>query len=362
MQKSDISESTVRKMVYDHIIKNDLKKIKGEIFLFDKVILPFKVTRIDILYKQNESDVKEFSGISVNYKIVIDLQKTLGCGDKKQYIKNVIFDKLEYKTSLRDTKLKSLNITLSDKIKPKLDEYLEFDSSELFIPGALVRIFGGAIRDSIAGQEINDIDLLVGSKSLQYVEYVLESNGYSYIKQLTPKDLSSVYTDIKVINEPHSWIKGNKVVQIIRPATNMNIRRTSKSKPERFDREQFNEKVYTDSFKDLIRNVDISCCGVSYDGDNVYENYQDAVKHCKSGIFMVNKKAKMYSERRITHRVVKLEERGWKKVDPGTATNRDIKIDMILDKEKLDYVLEWSSDTYYGDKLPDGDFDDLFII
>ena len=50
----------------------------------------------------------------------------------------------------------------------------------------------------------------------------------------------------------------------------MNIRKTSKSKPERFDKEILNQQIYEKSFKDLIRNVDISCCGVSYDGENVY--------------------------------------------------------------------------------------------
>ena len=49
-------------------------------------------------------------------------------------------------------------------IKKRLDEYLEFDSDSLFYPTQsgliLARIFGGAVRDSIAGQKINDIDLL----------------------------------------------------------------------------------------------------------------------------------------------------------------------------------------------------------
>ena len=53
-------------------------------------------------------------------------------------------------------------------IKEKLDEYLEFDSNLLFNRTPieehsikfkrLVRVFGGAIRDIIAGQKINDVD------------------------------------------------------------------------------------------------------------------------------------------------------------------------------------------------------------
>ena len=41
-------------------------------------------------------------------------------------------------------------------IKEKLDEYLEFDSNELFnFKNSLVRVFGGAIRDIIANMPIN---------------------------------------------------------------------------------------------------------------------------------------------------------------------------------------------------------------
>jgi hypothetical protein len=38
------------------------------------------------------------------------------------------------------------------------------------------------------------------------------------MESLTPKDLSSIYTDIRVINEPHSWLKVDKIIQLIRPA------------------------------------------------------------------------------------------------------------------------------------------------
>jgi len=58
-------------------------------------------------------------------------------------------------------------------IKDRLDDYLEFDSNQLFEKGLLTRIFGGAIRDSIAGQKINDIDLLTGAKSMIFVRQIL---------------------------------------------------------------------------------------------------------------------------------------------------------------------------------------------
>lgn len=43
-------------------------------------------------------------------------------------------------------------------VKEKINQYLELDSQELFID-PLVRIFGGAVRDSIAEDEIRDVDI-----------------------------------------------------------------------------------------------------------------------------------------------------------------------------------------------------------
>jgi predicted nucleotidyltransferase len=224
---------------------------------------------------------------------------------------------------------------LKDKIKLKLDEYLEFDSDLLFRlekPSdnnklqikTLIRVFGGAIRDIIADMPINDVDILVGAKTYKRLYSILESNGYKNMKILSPKDLSSVYSDIRIINEPHTWIKGHKVIQIIRPVINTYYR-----------------KSYEEGFVNLIQNVDISCCGISYDGNRVYENYPNAISHslCKS--FKCNESAKMYSEKRFLHRKYKLMDRGWSEID-SISESRDFKINSILGEDKkLEYIKEY---------------------
>jgi len=181
------------------------------------------------------------------------------------------------------------------------------------------------------------------------------------MESLTPKDLSSIYTDIKIINEPHSWVKEDKIIQLIRPAGGLlktrettpgceqkrrviglaNILIHASDALKEIQKPEIRESIYKKSFIDLIRNVDISCCGVSYDGEKVYENYESAVSHCKNGIFIINKEAKMYSNKRIIHRTTKLIGRGWEEVNPGVATNRDLKIDKILDEDILDYIPEY---------------------
>jgi hypothetical protein len=231
-------------------------------------------------------------------------------------------------------------------IKEALDEYLEFDSKLLFnrVPISseygvkvkrLVRIFGGAIRDIIAGQPINDIDILVGSQSCKLVELTLEENGYTYIESLTPKDLASVYSDIHVINEPRTWMKGTKIVQLIRPV--IPVKRDS------------DLRYYERGFVDLIQNVDISCCGVSWDGETLYENYPNSIFHCQNKVFFVNSKAKMYSHKRISHRTYKFLERGWTRIEDGTAVHRDQRIEAILnEKDPIEYTSELPDGVYGG--------------
>jgi hypothetical protein len=209
-----------------------------------------------------------------------------------------------------------MDITQEDKIRKSLSDYLEFDSDELFKSKFnLVRVFGGAIRDTIADQTIHDVDILCGSKAMRYIEMILEQNGYQYMEMLNGKDLQEMYSEIHIINEPHTWVKGKKIVQLIRPALGL---------------DGSDESIYRKGFKDLISNVDLSCCGVSYDGEKLYEDYPNAIIHCQSKVYSVNNFAKMYSRKRIHHRTAKLIERGWKLTENVTNVNRDMKIERIF--------------------------------
>jgi hypothetical protein len=237
-------------------------------------------------------------------------------------------------------------------IKEKLDEYLEFDSNLLFNRTPieeysiklkrLVRIFGGAIRDIIAGQPINDVDILVGAQSSKLVELTLKEAGYTYMKSLAPKDLSSVYTHIQIINEPKTWIKGTKIVQLIKPV----IKTTDL-------------RYYEMGFVDLIQNVDISSCGVSWDGVHLYENFPNAIAHCQNLSFYINKMAKMYSRQRSSLRRYKFIERGWREIEMNdAAVARDQRIDNLLgDKPAIEFVSELPKGVYGGSFKDNNGFD-----
>ncbi len=207
---------------------------------------------------------------------------------------------------------------LNKKIKKRLDDYLEFDSDDLFKVGDLIRVFGGAVRDSIAEMEINDVDILCAPKSHKSLSEFLIKKGYKLNTHLGGKRLHEMYTNVNNISEPHTFIKGEKIIQLIRPSVNKDFLP--------------NIGGFLGVFNRLVENVDISCCGVSYDSNGLREDFKNAILHCQNLVFSRNENGSMYDYTRYNHRSVKLKERGWKKIENTTQNNRDLKINNILDE------------------------------
>lgn len=242
-------------------------------------------------------------------------------------------------------------------IKETLGEYLEFDSSVLFsgkvlFPGTsmmgyprqkpMVRIFGGAIRDIVAGQPIRDVDILVGAIAAKTVAGILEKNGYSLIEGQWGKEIGAMYSDIHVISEPWTFMKGKKIVQLIRPAISIKDKMLK-------DKSMPSDRIYEKEFVNLIQNVDISCCGLSWDGKTLYENYPNAISHCINLSFEENRGAKMYSRKRAEERKHKLITRGWQLIESSDAIARDQRIDALLsDSQPIEYTSELPEGTYGG--------------
>lgn len=234
-------------------------------------------------------------------------------------------------------------------IKKRLDDYLGFDSNELLRPKKIIvegiprtvakfrqivgepfiRIFGGAIRDSIAGKNIHDVDIVLGSKMLHTAEAVLHSKGFVYMENLTGKDLGAMYKDLKIIDEPRTWLnpKNMAIVQLIRPAG----------------------FTADNPIAAVVQNVDISCCGVSWDGEKLYENHPDAVLHCQTMHYQTNYSGKMRTGR-TSNRTWKLDSRGWKPLK-GYYSIRDLRIHAVLELEEIEFVTEHGKEqiTYNND-------------
>jgi hypothetical protein len=85
-----------------------------------------------------------------------------------------------------------------------------------------------------------------------------------------------------------------------------------------------------------MKQIDLSCCGVSYDGKTIKENYLNAIFHCNNRWYSINKKGKMYNDDRTISRTNKLDSRGWTNIDflkPEQKQNLDRfkKLECILD-------------------------------
>lgn len=184
---------------------------------------------------------------------------------------------------------------LTKKVKDRLDEYLGFDSDEIFKQGD-AKIFGGSIRDSIADMPINDIDIICGPLTSKKMHEFVQSKGYIFQPDLIKKDLSSVYHDLRIINEPWTYVKnGVRSIDIIRPVGKQNLSPVD----------------YKNHMTFMIENVDISCCAVSYDGRTISEAHEKAILHCTSKICTTNPSALMSHHARLSLRKHKLMERGW---------------------------------------------------
>jgi len=84
-------------------------------------------------------------------------------------------------------------------------------------------------------------------------------------------------------------------------------------------------------FIKILSEVDLSCCGVSYDGELLFEQIDDAVLHAKKRVYVEMNNNEMNSRHnkkledtessydRINKRIAKLEDRGWRRYRGSVA-------------------------------------------
>jgi len=253
---------------------------------------------------------------------------------------------------------------ITDKIIKRISDYVEFDIYEAFDQSDYITIYGGAVRDSIAGLDIHDVDILCMSESaIALRNYIVEHCGY---KNLDLYDLDSInmYKGISLISEPWTFINSNnKIIQIIRPNyTHCNGIITNYNNYNNIT------SSYIKSYVDLIKNVDLSCCGVyiekidmSIDNSNnkkriiLKESCKNAISHCLSKSFEINNWAKLYNQERTLYREWKLENRGWFNLYPTKfghnqnnnilKHNRHIKISLLELESDYNYKM-WTDYEY----------------
>jgi len=201
---------------------------------------------------------------------------------------NLILDEVEDSIHSTDSETSLVKERISNYFGSNIDELLSLAKGDAIV-------YGGAVRDSIANLEIHDIDIMALPKASRIIAEKLLQMEFKSIP-FTKVDIASLYTGLHIINEPWTFIKSNTIVQIIRPVV----------KPGESPRK---------ALKSCIDNVDISCCGVAYIPNALWETCQDALLHCRHKVFRVLKENLLYRPDRISHRTAKLCDRGWKDLD-----------------------------------------------
>lgn len=194
-------------------------------------------------------------------------------------------------------------------------------------------IFGGAIRDAIIGAQINDLDILVKSKSYWKICHFLQKEGFSQIEQ-DEDGLAKAYKELHIIHEPTTFIKNGVKIQLIRPA-----RKTEPSKNDPNDR---NDRL---NLLNFIANCDIRCCSLF-----LYTDMKRLKCNINSSAFNDCLKKEIFVEignnmlvlRNIEARVEKFLSRGWKVKNKAAykefMKGNGIKIRKIVDKIKIKYL------------------------
>lgn len=205
----------------------------------------------------------------------------------------------------------------NDLIIEKLSEYCEFDINQLFKLNDIISIFGGSLRDIINGSVINDVDILTTTYGSIKIHDFLLNNDYVVKDEYIKKSINSLYDDIKYIHEPRTYMKGGKIIQVIRPSNLF-------SKNDTLSTLQLHNN--------MLSNVDISCCGISFNGITLHENVKNAILHAKYKKYRVYPNALMSSDKRLSDRIWKFEQRGYTAIN-NDGEERNVIIDNIMEKK-----------------------------
>jgi predicted nucleotidyltransferase len=209
------------------------------------------------------------------------------------------------KTKIIFSTKKTMNYELTKICTDKITEYLEIDNiSEIFDAADYIAIFGGAVRDSLANKEIHDVDIMcLPDASLKLSKY-LRKIGFKKVDLYDLHQLA-MYKEIHVISEPWTFIRGGKIIQIIKPATGQSLGTLI-------------DGYYSliDGYYSLLSDVDISACGVFLEKDRdsiikLKESHENAITHCRSAVFETLPNNRMYGEYRTDMRQHKLQVRNW---------------------------------------------------
>ena len=239
---------------------------------------------------------------------------------------------------------------LQDKVEKRISDYIEFDVNEIFFQGDYITIYGGAIRDSIAELEIHDIDVLCMPESAGKLFNFLEKKGYEPL-DLYDVDALALYESISLIAEPWTLMnKNRKIIQIIRPRWRGQIGNN------KTNMQTSHQSDYEIAHYSLIKNVDLSCCGLLLEVKNdklvLKEACKNAIVDCLTKSYTTNNWSSLYERNRTMIRQHKLSKSGWQVNDSTDdffypMNEKEEKRKLKLKRTRKIYSLEFQPELDY---------------
>lgn len=183
-----------------------------------------------------------------------------------------------------------------EKVQKGLNEYLKnfgyTDTIEDLLKNTDAVVYGGATRDIIAEQKINDLDICCLSKSFDNIYEKLVNQGFDALENKN-KYLGELYIREKILFNPMSFENNNHKIQLIRPIIDI-------------DSNMYQEML------NFIKGVDIRACSIIFTSSNkLIELVSGAINDCENKYIKVQDSGKWYHKDRIQGRINKFIKRGW---------------------------------------------------
>jgi hypothetical protein len=191
------------------------------------------------------------------------------------------------------------NKTIIDRVNNLVDPFFQL------LKTRDIYLFGGFVRDAVAGLPYHDIDVVTLPETLRYVEsntHRLGINKFEYYEHIGGKYIDT-FTNLKkkvfTLYQGMTTDKGGKVFDVDFICSQIGMTEHPK-----------NVVVWAG------QQVDIRCCGLLYDAptQRVIELIPGAYDDATSRKIKVLPDAGMYNEEKTKGRVNKLLGRGWSSV------------------------------------------------
>jgi hypothetical protein len=179
-----------------------------------------------------------------------------------------------------------------------------FDGAlELLVPGSVV--YGGAVRDVLAGKElVGDLDIAVSNRVAGELSTAFDCHSMWLREQQSPSDMARMKSKYGGPDIPGLLPSPIQAVNQYKNPSGKSVQLVVSSQPSIEDAEE--EAIH------MARVVDLTCCGLIMRPDGTtFEVIPSAYDHCRQGILMPNRTSMELKVESLKERVDKLTARGW---------------------------------------------------